>query len=78
MRLIKRLLVLLLLLAVFVICFLFVVYNPANASLNLLIADWQLQMTLGGLVLSALVIGVLLGWAAHWLGSRLLGGSGNA
>lgn len=73
MRSFKLLLLLVLLALLFLFCLLFVVSNPAQVPVDLLVLAWQPSLSLGGLLLLTLVTGVLLGALAHWASQQWRG-----
>lgn len=77
MQTLRLLLSLLLLVLLFLVCLLFVVSNPAQVQVDLLLGHWQPQLSLGFLLLLTLLLGLLLGAALPWFSKylRVLAGS---
>lgn len=61
MRNLYRIGLILVLLAIFIVAFIFVTANSQLVTLDLVVADWQWQVTLGALAVLLLVLGGLVG-----------------
>ncbi|KXJ47756.1 hypothetical protein SAMN06272769_110103 [Alcanivorax sp. DSM 26295] len=61
MRNLYRIFLILVLLLIFMAAFLFVTANTQPVTLAVPVADWQYQVTLGGLVVVLLALGLLAG-----------------
>ncbi|EKF73486.1 hypothetical protein A11A3_13615 [Alcanivorax hongdengensis A-11-3] len=72
MRNLYRILVLLVLAAIFFLAFIFVTSNRDLVVLDMLLYDWQWQVSLGVLVVGVLAIGLFLGLLAGlgWRGLK--------
>lgn len=61
MRNLYRIFLVLVLLVVFGLAFVFVTANTQEVTLDMLVAGWQWQLTLGALVVVLLALGLLVG-----------------